>query len=547
MKKLLVILLSVFLLVIFSGCTKKTSSDEEMIEIELKEFREPMKDSFDIPFPRLAMWWPDIYEENASSLARYDLLLNEFDDPFLWDKRKEMGNINKEQILLRPISPSEQGWYSDMLGEEWSLVIKNLPTSFFLMHQGAKLVMDIDTTNTRLKVDRLEDENENPLFYVGDNIAIGKYESATIIEIRKKYNELVVERGFTRKSDNHEAGEWIQSHVRFWPETWVMNITAACPKEKIKDIEEPIDYITYFHLLTQNKIPGLYELKEDNPYYIAWEEAAYDGLIIDRFEDHQSWLAWMDDEERKLDPYGDGTILSDEAVDDLVMTTVDQYTKLLRDTYGKDIWIIRNNALTRNTKQHDGQVYESFGWEEPSSHWWESLFVDSKDIDYNYSMLTYLEWFEKKENPLIYMEVYEDEDGADSDGNGEYKNMFEEPGFKVDEKRIRFSLTSTLLGDGFYSYEMNTNGHGSLGLIWPESYDNDGEGQGYLGYPIDEYKEIKTGIYIREYQNGVVVVNVTEDKIKLKFNQKVKEAAGFNYKKADGIEAFDGCIFLLDK
>jgi len=43
---------------------------------------------------------------------------------------------------------------------------------------------------------------------------------------------------------------------------------------------------------------------------------------------------------------------------------------------------------------------------------------------------------------------------------------------------------TALLGDGFFSYEINTNGHGSLCLMWFDEYDNAGWERGYLGQPL---------------------------------------------------------------
>jgi hypothetical protein len=49
---------------------------------------------------------------------------------------------------------------------------------------------------------------------------------------------------------------------------------------------------------------------------------------------------------------------------------------------------------------------------------------------------------------------------------------------------MRVGLTTALLNDGFFSYEINTNGHGSLCLLWFDEYDNAGQGRGYLGQPL---------------------------------------------------------------
>ena len=49
---------------------------------------------------------------------------------------------------------------------------------------------------------------------------------------------------------------------------------------------------------------------------------------------------------------------------------------------------------------------------------------------------------------------------------------------------MRFGLCTALLGDGFFSYEVSGRGHGALGLLWFDEYDNAGQGRGYLGQPL---------------------------------------------------------------
>jgi hypothetical protein len=49
------------------------------------------------------------------------------------------------------------------------------------------------------------------------------------------------------------------------------------------------------------------------------------------------------------------------------------------------------------------------------------------------------------------------------------------------ERHKRFTLVSALLGDGYYSLDARTGGHGSL--WWEPEFDAGGLGKGYLGYP----------------------------------------------------------------
>jgi hypothetical protein len=85
---------------------------------------------------------------------------------------------------------------------------------------------------------------------------------------------------------------------------------------------------------------------------------------------------------------------------------------------------------------------------------------------------------------LTMIETYEDNGGPEATSDGSYDNPCAEPGFTPDYRKMRFGLTTALLNDGFFSYEMNTNGHGSLCLMWFDEYDNAGAGRGYLGQPL---------------------------------------------------------------
>ena len=85
---------------------------------------------------------------------------------------------------------------------------------------------------------------------------------------------------------------------------------------------------------------------------------------------------------------------------------------------------------------------------------------------------------------LTMIETYEEDGGPDPVGGGEYDNPCDDPAFVPNYRKMRFGLTTALLNDGFFSYEINTNGHGSLCLLWFDEYDNRGQGRGYLGQPL---------------------------------------------------------------
>jgi hypothetical protein len=110
------------------------------------------------------------------------------------------------------------------------------------------------------------------------------------------------------------------------------------------------------------------------------------------------------------------------------------------------------------------------------------------------------------------VETYEIDDGYHTD------NPMDDPSFEPDYQRMRFGLTTALLGDGYFSYEIGTNGHGSLGLMWFDEYDNCGYGKGYLGYPVfDALVVLDNGqegkVFRRNFDNGVVLCNPSEQEV----------------------------------
>lgn len=81
-------------------------------------------------------------------------------------------------------------------------------------------------------------------------------------------------------------------------------------------------------------------------------------------------------------------------------------------------------------------------------------------------------------------------------------------GNRTDYQKMRYGLTSALLGDGFYSFD---NGDMSHHEIW--WYD---EYEAFLGAPISEPVDVLTGqknihqsVWRREFENGIVLVNST--------------------------------------
>jgi hypothetical protein len=497
-----------------------------------------------IPFPRLGMWWLDAEEEPSDKIGRYDILLNEFEFENGKNKIEEIRKYNKSILIFRPISPTEVNWYID---DKINPFIQYLPSSFFLLRTGSILSKPLNKNTNIIFVDKIKDISGNVLFHKGNTVSIGNNESAVILQVNISNKSLKVKRGFLRNASDHNAGDHIAEHVTFWPDTWVMNNTINCRKDLLYGFKDKKNWLEfYFTLITMKAHPML----EENIYYIDQENLKYDGIIIDRFEDHESWLDINSEDPQfcYLDLKHDNNTSTKKEFDESWMEGTDILLSLLRKYY-KGIVIIRNNSLSTRFDIYDGQVYETSGWTKPSFSWWEQLFINN-GTEYFYKTGSYLEWFNNKNKPLYVMiEVYEDEEMPQGKS---YNDPFKKPGFKPNYRRMRFSLTSTLLGNGYYSYEANTSTHGTGGLLWFDEYDNAGEGKGYLGYPQSGCIKLESGIYKREFTGGIVLVNPQSEKLSVNLEKKYQKIKGKQEKYLnDGsivdsvtINGYDGIILL---
>ncbi|NOZ21900.1 MAG: hypothetical protein GXP25_12530 [Planctomycetes bacterium] len=77
---------------------------------------------------------------------------------------------------------------------------------------------------------------------------------------------------------------------------------------------------------------------------------------------------------------------------------------------------------------------------------------------------------------------------------------------RKDEKRMRFGLTTTLMGDGYFAY----NAYTSRGDWWYKEYDAP------LGYPAADARKMPDGTWQRRYDGGLVVVNPTKKEVSVR-------------------------------
>jgi len=414
-----------------------------------------------LPFPRLGMWWPDPETQSLDDIARYDyvLLFNE--------QKNAIGPLkarNPEIILLNSTNACELS-YDWPDGDDYAEILK-MPPQWFLTQVGSTLTRSVNATTTTFHVAEMsvsDGTTTYPLFVAGDTVLIDG-ESVLVDAVNTTAKTLTVQRGFVRPASGHPAGTRIAAHITFWPGTWLMNLSTLSPT----GIADPAVGAERWQDYHARRGAGMLS------------HPGWDGILIDRADPNQSWLIGSSTA-RTIDPDQSNTLPDDYTAFDAAWNEgLRNYERTLRQAVG-DGKIIYVNWGMDNYDLLNGNNYEGFPLPNGRSYradWHQTVFGPVPDIG------GYLDWLASARHPnLTTIETYED-DSVPPPGDIAYVNPCTRPGFVPDYRKMRFGLTTALLGDGFYSYEINTNGHGTLCLMWFDEYDNGGKKRGYLGQPL---------------------------------------------------------------
>lgn len=89
-----------------------------------------------------------------------------------------------------------------------------------------------------------------------------------------------------------------------------------------------------------------------------------------------------------------------------------------------------------------------------------------------------------------------------------------------DYQKMRFGLTTCLLNDGYYSYTDIDAGY--VNMLWFDEFDAD------LGRPIEQppSQPWKEGIYKRQFENGLVLVNPSKKRVEVQLQGTYKKILG---------------------
>jgi len=235
------------------------------------------------------------------------------------------------------------------------------------------------------------------------------------------------------------------ANLSWWQGTHLLNVTNSSPKVQGKSWNE---YLTGF-VADELLASGL-----------------WDGVFYDNAWDNITWFAGND-----IDLSGNGQIdgfLNEKWVDGMKFI----YNKTRELTNDKYI-IVGNNNNSTYSGELNGMMFENF----PDGNWGNNM--------KNY------ESYYKKLLPNSKISIVNSNTGN--------------TGKSSDYKTMRFGITSTLLENGYYSFDHGDKDHGQL--WWYDEYDvnlgkalNDSES-------LEQKNNYEDGVWKRDFENGLAIVN----------------------------------------
>ncbi|MDP3480460.1 MAG: carbohydrate binding domain-containing protein [Desulfoprunum sp.] len=415
-------------------------------------------------FPRLGMWWPDPWNQPLAAIARYDwVILGEWNSAFIGPLKA----IHPQMQLLNSTNGCELSFNPDAGADpEENREVRAVASQWFLTQVGTTLTAAVNATTTEFKVAAVSataGTTTIDLFVTNEAVLI-EGESAWVTAVDKARKTLTVRRGYVRPAASHPAGVRLAAHITFWPGSWLLNLSSQCPLGLARD---------------GSSTPEIWADYNAGKAITLVQSGAWDGILLDRTDTDQSWLIG-NSTARSIDPDQSNRLLTDYSGFDTAWNNgIRRYEQAIRTGVGPDKIVFSNLGMA-NFDLLNGNNFEGYPKADGDMTAWRQLVFGPLSGQ----TAGYGDWALHGRSPNITMvETYQDDSGPNPSGSGAYDNPCTQPGFVPDYRKMRFGLSTTLLNDGYFSYEINTNGHGSLCLMWFDEYDNAGKGRGYLGQP----------------------------------------------------------------
>ncbi len=314
------------------------------------------------------------------------------------------------------------------------------------------LVLDMETQETsRDKILKIRELNPKIiiLVYITSQEILDKVDYYNQAYLRQEFNKGISSAWWLRDISGNKISNW--------PNTFMFNLSDGAPVDEKG--QRFTDYLPEF-IVARLKSSGL-----------------WDGVFYDNTWNSVSWVS-----AQPLDLNNDGAPESSSEVDRLWAAGFKKMLAKTRALAGQDFIIVGNGQIYEGFQSLlNGMMLENFPapWENGGT--WAG------------SMETYLKLSRLNLNPqLPIINVYD-----------KNQNNF---------RRFRYGFVSTLLGDGFYSYDYDVTNHGQT--WWYDEYEvNLGAAQSALYNLLDNSTtKLQAGLWRRDFKNGIALVNSTSQK-----------------------------------
>jgi hypothetical protein len=207
----------------------------------------------------------------------------------------------------------------------------------------------------------------------------------------------------------------------------------------------------------------------------------WDGVFYDDAHQYASWL-----NDGNLDLNNDGAKDGSSYINQQWGSGLNNLFSKTRQYAGPGALIIGNGEYTLYG-YGNGRLFENF------PKFWSGVTWDS-------TMQEYFAWQSRGLSPQLVVA-----NGNNGNTGDQFSNL----------RNMRFTLASTLLGDGYFSYDYGGDSHGQL--WWYDEYSVDANGnatgddsaKGYLGQPKGAAQRLSNGTWRRDFDRGIVLVNPT--------------------------------------
>lgn len=397
------------------------------------------------------MWNPDTASQPLGDVARYDYVV-------LYDGQasavSELKAINPNLLVLNLSSAVE-------VAMEHAL-ISAVPNQWFLTQVGSTTTGWVSAEATSIPVAKT-----SGLFTAGQ-VAVLEDELVRIVKVEP--TRLIVERGVKPRVDDasaHDGFKRIAAIVTRRPDMFEMDISTNCLRVTVDPAIGPETWGEFAARLSAARCTT----------------ADWDGVAADRVENSESFLVrWG--KVPSIDPLRTNREVSDGyvAFDKAWIAGVRHHLELLRQLLGPHKLILANNGAPHYDLINGSNIENFPRFDTTKDNLPAMPYKDSYVEWYSPRKLFYSDWASKGIQPnlsTIMTYDYEPEPVA-----GEVLHEIS-PVTVQGYQKMRFSLATTLMNDGFFTYQLRVWGS-RIGTYWFDEYDNAGKQKGYLGLPISD-------------------------------------------------------------